>query len=145
MDTVDAKTRSRIMASVKQHDTGPEVRLRKYLHRLGYRYKLNVKTLPGSPDLVFPKYRAVLFVHGCFWHSHKCKYSSIPATRTEFWTKKFITNQERDRRKTDELINKGWRVMIVWECAIKGRRNNMEEVASTIAIWLKSALITAEI
>ena len=137
-DTVDPEIRSRIMASVKQRDTGPEVRLRKALHRLGYRYKLNVKSLPGSPDLVFPRYKAVIFVHGCFWHAHGCKYSSVPSTRTEFWEEKFRANRERDVRKVDQLVKAGWRVLVVWECTIKGKSTLQGGVAVTIADWLKN-------
>ena len=137
-DTVDPEIRSRIMASVKQRDTGPEVRLRKALHRLGYRYKLNVKSLPGSPDLVFPRYKAVIFVHGCFWHAHGCKYSSVPSTRTEFWKEKFRANRERDVRKVDQLVKAGWRVLVVWECTIKGKSTLQDGVVVTIVDWLKN-------
>jgi DNA mismatch endonuclease (patch repair protein) len=125
------------MASVKRSGTGPEIRLRKALHRLGYRYRLNVKNLPGSPDLVFPKYKAVIFVHGCFWHSHGCKYSSVPKTRTDFWIEKFRANQRRDNRNIELLAEKGWRTLIVWECEIK-KLNSVEKESMAISKWLKT-------
>lgn len=124
MDSVDKRTRSRIMASVGQKSTGPELKLRKALHRLGFRYRLNDQRLPGSPDLVFPKYHAVIFVHGCFWHRHGCKYTTTPSTRKEFWIAKFKANIERDQRNINELKKLGWRVLIVWECEIK---NDLEK------------------
>src|SRR5712692_2489456 len=98
MDTVDKATRSRIMSLVGRKDTGPEIILRLALHKLGVRYRLHVKSLPGSPDLVFPRYRAVVFVHGCYWHCHGCYRSTIPKTRRSFWKRKFLANKERDER-----------------------------------------------
>ena len=140
MDTVDRKTRSRIMASVGQRDTGPELRLRKALHRLGFRYRLNERSLPGSPDLVFPKYRAVIFVHGCFWHSHGCKYSTIPSTRKEFWPQKFEANKKRDKRKMDFLFKLGWRVLVFWECAMKlKKKGEFDELIRQVTEWLHSS------
>lgn len=136
MDTVDKKTRSRIMSSVGQRDTGPELLLRKALYRLGFRYRLNDKKLSGSPDLVFSKYRAVIFVHGCFWHRHWCKYSTFPATRKVFWREKFNANKKRDRKNINALIKTGWRVLIVWQCAIQGKKSS--SVVKKIAEWLKS-------
>ena len=144
MDTVDKKTRSRIMSSVGQKSTGPEIRLRKALHRLGFRYRLNVKLLPGSPDLVFPKYHAVIFVHGCFWHRHGCKASTTPETRGDFWTAKFNANVERDRSNTEALLNKGWRVMVVWECSLKGKKAKLDSVAQKVSDWLCSGLSFSE-
>jgi DNA mismatch endonuclease, patch repair protein len=140
MDTVDKKTRSRIMASVGQRNTGPELRLRKALHRLGFRYRLNERNLPGSPDLVFPKYRAVIFVHGCYWHSHGCKYSTIPSTRKEFWLNKFEANKKRDKRKIDSLLELCWRVLVVWECAMKfKKKDEFDELIGQVTEWLHSS------
>ena len=141
MDTVDRKTRSRIMASVGQRNTGPELRLRKALHRLGFRYRLNERNLPGSPDLVLPKYRAVIFVHGCYWHVHGCKYSTIPSTRKEFWLEKFEANKKRDKAKIDSLLELGWRVLVVWECATKLKeKEEFEELIKQVTEWLDSSM-----
>ncbi len=148
MDTVDKKTRSRIMASVGQHDTGPEMKLRCMLHRLGLRYRLNDRRLPGSPDLVFPRFHAVVFVHGCFWHVHKgCKFSMTPVTRKEFWAEKFEANERRDKRNYDLLAKSGWRVLVVWECAIKAARKiaGLEKLGSIVANWLRSDELYSEI
>src|SRR5438552_10615468 len=121
MDTVDRATRSRIMASVGQKHTGAEKILRSLLHKKGLRYRLHVKNLPGSPDLVFPRFRAVIFVHGCYWHSHGCYRSTVPKSRNEFWTEKFATNRSRDEKNISSLLRNGWRVLTVWECALKGK------------------------
>ena len=124
MDTVDTKTRSKIMKSVPQKDTKPEMRLRKALHGMGFRYRLHDKRLPGSPDLVFPKYKAVIFVHGCFWHRHGCKQTTTPSTREDFWKAKFEANVERDKKNVSDLEAAGWRVMTVWECELKKAAEN---------------------
>jgi DNA mismatch endonuclease (patch repair protein) len=119
METVDKTTRSLIMSRVGQKDTGPEIILRCMIHRMGFRYRLHDRTLPGSPDLVFPRYGGVIFVHGCFWHSHGCYKSTVPKSRCAFWADKFTANQERDRRNIRLLMERGWRVMVVWECELK--------------------------
>lgn len=107
------------MRSVKSKDTTPEIRLRKALFALGYRYRLNVKDLPGKPDLVFPQHEAVLFVHGCFWHGHQCKRGRrIPKTNTDYWRDKIRKNRDRDRKNKRALEALGWRVLTVWECEI---------------------------
>jgi DNA mismatch endonuclease (patch repair protein) len=146
VDTVSKSVRSRIMASVRQRDTGPEMRLRKAMHRLGLRYRLHDRKLPGSPDLVFPRFNAVVFVHGCFWHVHGCKYSTAPTTRKEFWAEKFSANRARDERNVNLLLADGWRVLTVWECALKRKLNHPEEaVARRVAEWLKGAQRRAEV
>jgi DNA mismatch endonuclease (patch repair protein) len=139
MDIVDKKTRSRIMASVGQRDTGPEMRLRRVLHRLGLRYRLHDKKLPGSPDLVFPRFNAVIFVHGCFWHVHKgCKFSMEPSSRKDFWHKKFEENEKRDKKNYESLLASGWRILVVWECAIKGRKQpELDELGVQVKNWLE--------
>jgi DNA mismatch endonuclease, patch repair protein len=137
MDTVDKETRSKIMAAVGQKNTKPEMALRKALHALGFRYVINDKRLPGSPDLVLPKYHAVIFVHGCFWHHHGCNFSTIPTTRKEFWEGKFETNKKRDQRKISELRKKGWKVRVIWECQLKGKKNYILKQISAIAEWLQ--------
>lgn len=136
MDTVDKKTRSKIMASVGQKDTKPEMILRRELHRIGFRYLLNDKNLPGSPDLVFPKYHAVIFVHGCFWHRHGCKYSTSPKTRKKFWEEKFLENRIRDKNKIYILRKNGWRIKVVWECKLKGNRQKTQVYILRLSKWL---------
>lgn len=107
------------MRAVKSKDTKPEIRLRKALFALGYRYRLNVADLPGKPDLVFPKYKTALFMHGCFWHGHDCKRGSRkPKTNADYWRNKIAKNKERDKRNADALEAAGWRVIIVWECEL---------------------------
>lgn len=139
MDNVDEATRSKIMSSVGQRDTEPEMVLRKAMHHQGYRYRLNVKELPGSPDLVFPKYKAVVFVHGCFWHFHGCKKSSIPSTREKYWKEKFEKNKERDQRKIDKLLQMGWRVAVVWSCTLEDRNKELvDKTVKKVGRWLNS-------
>ena len=138
MDAVDIKTRSRIMAAVRQKGTKPEMILRRELHRLGFRYLINDRRLPGSPDLVFPKYRAAIFVHGCFWHRHECKYSTVPETRRKFWEEKFLANRTRDRKKVSKLLKSGWRVKIVWECRLRGDRQRIRAYIAKVSKWLLS-------
>ncbi len=140
MDTVDKATRSRIMASVGQRDTGVERILRSALHRTGLRYRLHVRSLPGSPDLVFPRYRAVVFVHGCYWHAHGCHRSTIPRSSRDFWSGKFAANKLRDAKKETALLEAGWRVMTVWECSLRGKTARQpEKVAAAIRKWLFSS------
>lgn len=138
MDTVDRKTRSKIMSRVGQKNTGPENRLRKSLHRIGLRYRLHCKKLPGSPDIVFPRFKAVLFVHGCFWHRHGCKATSTPLSNEDFWLKKFDDNTSRDRRNFQKLLEKGWRVAIVWACALKNSEQSSNVIALNVRKWLQS-------
>lgn len=139
MDRVDRTTRSRIMAAVGQKNTGPEMLLRSALHKRGLRFRLHDRRLPGSPDLVFPRFRAVIFVHGCYWHSHGCYRSTVPDARKQFWLEKFAANQERDDRNVVALGEAGWRVLTVWECALKGKTAlSLDAVADTAARWLHS-------
>lgn len=140
MDTVDAAARSRIMASVGQKNTGAEMSLRRALHRAGLRYRLHDRSLPGSPDLIFPRFGAVVFVHGCYWHSHDCYRATVPKSRKGFWMAKFEANKLRDIRKSDELLAKGWRVAVVWECALKGKlARPPEALVSEVRRWLHSS------
>lgn len=137
MDTVDRHTRSRIMAAVGQKNTGAEMKLRRALHRSGLRYRLHDRKLPGSPDLVLPRFHAVVFVHGCYWHAHGCHRSTVPKSRKVFWTEKFDANRERDERNIASLLEEGWRVLIVWECTLVGRTAMPpEEVAQHVEAWL---------
>lgn len=108
------------MSRIKGRDTKPEILVRKYLHANGFRFRLHVKDLPGKPDIVLPKYKTVVFVHGCFWHAHEgCKYFKIPDTRTEWWTDKIYGNQKRDLEHRQQLQALGWKVIVVWECGLK--------------------------
>jgi DNA mismatch endonuclease, patch repair protein len=146
MDTVSSEVRSKIMASVGQKNTGAEILLRNALHRLGLRYKLHDRALPGSPDLVFPRFKAVVFVHGCYWHSHGCYRSTVPKTRKEFWTSKFAANKTRDAKKTAELLKRGWRVLTVWECTLNGKlAKPTGSLAKRVETWLNSGKRAGEI
>ena len=119
-DTVSKQKRSEIMSHVTGKETKPEIMVWKYLFARGLRYRKNVKQLPGTPDIVFPKYKTAVFVNGCFWHGHKgCKYSHLPSTNLEYWEKKIADNLERDERKTRKLEKLGYRVLIVWQCQLK--------------------------
>lgn len=119
-DTITRERRSWNMSRIKGRDTGPELRLRSLLHRAGFRFRLHAKELPGKPDIVLPKYRAAIFVHGCFWHRHDgCRNATMPSTRTEFWKSKFASNVDRDERNRAALTTAGWTVFTVWECELK--------------------------
>lgn len=122
-DIVDRATRSRMMSAIKGRDTTPERTVRSWLHRSGLRFRLNVPRLPGSPDIVLPRYSTVIFVHGCFWHRHQgCRFSTIPKSNREFWKAKFRKNSARDRRVANALADAGWRVEVVWTCQLSERR-----------------------
>ena len=119
-DTVSKQKRSEIMSHVTGKETKPEIMVRKYLFARGLRYRKNVKQLPGTPDIVFPKYKTAVFVNGCFWHGHKgCKFSHLPSPNLEYWENKIADNLERDERKTRKLEKLGYRVLIVWQCQLK--------------------------
>ncbi|MFO1175546.1 MAG: DNA mismatch endonuclease Vsr [Paracoccaceae bacterium] len=137
-DIVDQKTRSLMMARIRGKDTRPELALRCALHARGLRFRLHADNVPGKPDLVLPKYRAVVFVHGCFWHRHAdCRYTTTPATRTDFWEAKFAANMVRDRLVQSGLRTAGWRVATVWECALR-RPGHVESAANHLSAWLSS-------
>ena len=120
MDHLSSADRSALMARVRSSDTGPELKVRGLAHSMGLRFRLNRRDLPGTPDLVFPKHRLALFVHGCFWHRHSgCSRATIPKSHTEFWTKKLAANVARDRRDVRALEELGWRVLVIWECELK--------------------------
>ena len=120
------------MAAIHSSSTKPELKLRRALWSLGFRYWVNEKRLPGKPDIVLPKYRTVVFIHGCFWHGHKdCKYYTVPKTNTEFWTAKVTRNQQRDQEVWRQLEAKGWYVIIVWECELKKHR--FEDTVNSVA------------
>jgi len=116
-DRISPSRRSLNMSRIRARDTGPELAVRRRLHAAGFRFRLDVRDLPGRPDIVLPRYRTVVFVHGCFWHRHPgCPYAAQPKTRQEFWEQKFVSNVERDRRAQRELREVGWCVEVVWEC-----------------------------
>lgn len=132
-DHLDEVTRSALMARIRGKDTKPEMIVRRLAHGLGYRYGLHRKGLPGSPDLVFPSRRKVVFVHGCFWHRHPgCRKASTPGTRREFWEAKFERNVERDIRKEIQLMAAGWEVLVIWECETR----DVERLAATLRNFL---------
>lgn len=131
VDVVDRATRSRMMSGIRGRDTKPEIIVRSYLHRAGLRFRLHAK-LPGKPDLVLPKYRTAVFVHGCFWHRHsRCRYATTPATNTAFWLKKFEANVARDAVVRKLLRSSGWKVRVIWSCQLNQRR--LEDLAKQIA------------
>jgi DNA mismatch endonuclease (patch repair protein) len=136
-DVVNAHVRSRMMAGIRAKNTVPEMTIRRALHRRGFRYRLHSRKLPGKPDLVFPKFGAVVFVHGCFWHGHDCHLFKWPSSRKRFWRKKIEGTRRRDRVASEMIVNAGWRILTIWECAIKGRtRCSDAEVVEIVARWL---------
>lgn len=141
-DIVDRTTRSRMMSRIRGRDTKPELVLRSALHRRGFRYRVHVRDLPGCPDLVLRKYRAVIFVHGCFWHRHQgCKFATTPSSNTEFWSKKLGDTVERDERNCAKLSDSGWRVAIVWEC----ETDDICRVMAPLTKWLTSGKAALEL
>ena len=121
------------MAAIKSKNTKPEIAVRKMLHALGYRFRLHRKDLPGSPDIVLPKYKTVIFVHGCFWHRHEnCKFASTPKTRKEFWENKFNENMKRDKNNFKELKKLNWNLLVIWECETKNINLLIKKVSSKI-------------
>ena len=122
-DVHTKEQRSYNMAQIKSVNTKPEILVRKYLHASGYRFRLHVKTLPGKPDIVLPKYHTAIFVHGCFWHGHpNCKYYKVPQTRTQWWLDKIIQNKANDTKAIKFLKKEGWKVIIIWECKLKSAK-----------------------
>jgi DNA mismatch endonuclease (patch repair protein) len=119
MDRVTRAIRSKIMASVHTRDTGAEKAVRSLVHRLGYRYSVSRKDLPGKPDLVFVSRRKAIFVHGCFWHGHSCRYGRLPKSRLDYWEPKIERNKARDLRQVNALRKEGWSVMVIWQCQLK--------------------------
>ena len=132
-DIVDKKRRSEVMARIGSRDTAPELAVRRIAHRMGLRFRLHRNDLPGRPDLVFPKHRLAVFVHGCFWHRHEgCRHASTPKSRIAFWTEKFAANVERDARQQAALRMLGWRVLVVWQCETKDEAAVERELAKLI-------------
>lgn len=137
-DIVDKATRSRMMSGIRGTNTRPELALRRSLHALGFRFRLHSRNVPGKPDLILPRYRAAIFVHGCFWHRHSgCRYTTTPSTRPDFWTAKFEANVNRDRVVKDALQQSGYRLAIVWECALR-KPGLVTQSAEILSTWLTS-------
>lgn len=138
-DIVTPEVRSRMMAGIRGKNTKPELMLRHGLHAAGFRFRLHDRALPGKPDIVFPRYTAVLFAHGCFWHGHNCHLFKWPSSRPDFWRTKINRNREVDAIVSTTLQEAGWRQGIVWECALKGKkRHPIETVLAECACWLRS-------
>ena len=137
-DVHSKRVRSKNMAAIRSKNTKPELVIRKALFAKGFRYKLHDRKLPGKPDLVFPKYHAVIFIHGCFWHRHNCHLFKWPSTRPEFWKKKINRNVEVDKRNYKQLKKDGWYILTVWECALKGRSKlPFNKIIEDISYWLE--------
>ena len=137
-DIVDPATRSRMMSGIRSRNTRIEIVVRKGLFALGYRYRMDVRSLPGRPDIVLPRWNVAVLVHGCFWHAHDCGLYRIPATRQDFWREKLEGNAQRDRRNEATLKNAGWRIAIVWECALRGRgASALSEVVNSLHEWIR--------
>lgn len=138
VDIVDVSTRSRMMAGIRGRNTKPEILIRSLLHRQGFRFRLHVGDLPGKPDIVLRGFHAIIFVHGCFWHGHDCRFFKWPRTRPAFWRKKINDNHANDLKARKALRAAGWRVGVVWECAIRGADRDIENVSVRIRKWLRS-------
>jgi DNA mismatch endonuclease (patch repair protein) len=132
-DIYSKQKRSDIMSHISGKETKPEVLVRKFLFAHGYRFRKNVKDLSGKPDIVLPKYKTIIFIHGCFWHGHTCKRETLPTTNVEFWKNKIGGNIERDRRDIDELEKQGWRVIVVWQCEIKNIELQKERLTKLLS------------
>ena len=145
IDIVDKATRSRMMAGIRSKDTKPEIVLRKAVHARGFRFRLHATNLPGRPDLSFPRFQAVVFVHGCFWHRHAgCRFATTPASRVEFWQTKFEANVARDVACFDALAIAGWRVATIWECGLR-KPEGVQAAVTLLIRWLLSDSKSIEI
>ena len=139
-DIVSPTVRSHMMSGIRYKNTKPEVIIRRNLHANGFRYLLHDKRLPGKPDLVFPKYRAVIMVNGCFWHGHDCHLFRWPSTRSNFWKSKIRRNREKDRENLEALSSSGWRILTIWECSLKGKgKLPIETLTGKTMEWLRSS------
>lgn len=137
-DVVDSVTRSRMMSGIKGKNTKPERLIRTGLHAMGFRYRLHPREIPGKPDLWLPKYRAAVYVHGCFWHGHDCSLFKMPASRKEFWQHKIDANRRRDAKVDELLAERALRRLEIWECAFRGPgRIGLEETLARAAVWLR--------
>lgn len=134
------------MAGIRGHDTKPERVMRSALHRLGFRFRLQSRSIPGRPDIVLPRHHAVIFVHGCFWHGHDCHLFRLPGTRSEFWAGKIGGNRQRDDKVRAAVLERGWRHLVIWECAIRGQgQQAIDRIAAEAAGWLRSLELAGEL
>ena len=146
MDVLTPNQRRKNMKAIRARGTKLERIIGRGLHARGFRYRLNVKQLPGTPDLAFPKHHAVIFAHGCFWPGHDCHLFKIPDTRPDFWLAKIKANQSRDEQALDQLHENGWRTMIVWECATRGKKkHNLQDVLQECDNFLRSGVPSKEL
>ena len=136
VDVHSISVRSKNMQAIKAQGTKPEMIVRRMLHRMGFRYRLHVRSLPGTPDIVLPKYNAIVQVQGCFWHGHNCHYFKLPETRREFWNGKINDNQCRDQKNYRALLEQEWRVALIWECALKGKAKN--DFSERLSAWIRN-------
>lgn len=138
-DIVSPEKRSEMMAGIKGKNTKPELQIRSGIHKRGFRFRICDKRLPGKPDIVFRKYKAVVFVHGCFWHGHDCSLFRMPTSRTKFWQAKIEKNRINDERARNTLLSTNWRVLEIWECALRGKgKRDFEATIDQISEWLLS-------
>ena len=149
MDIVSTQKRSEMMSKIGAKNTKPEIIILKLLHSEGYRFRLHLKRLPGKPDIALQKHNTLIFVNGCFWHGHSCDIFRLPKSRTEFWRTKIDSNKERDKRNFESLRRLGWRILVIWECALKGKnRLSQDKIVKLLNHWFESdiaeAYITAE-
>ena len=145
-DVVSPAVRSKMMRNIKGKNTTPELIIRRGLHARGFRFRLHVSDVPGKPDLVLPRHRVVIFIHGCFWHSHGCPLFKMPTTRPEFWRKKLSRNKARDLKVRSAVKDAGWRQLIIWECATKGKgRIETDTLLSGVAHWINGLETEGEI
>lgn len=144
MDTVSSKVRSQMMSGIRSLNTKPEQTVRKALFAAGFRFRLHRRDLPGVPDVVLPSKKVAVFINGCFWHRHSCRYYKLPTTRTEFWAAKLEDNARRDKKNREALLSLGWRVMTVWECALKGGMPQ-ERLSQVLAKWINGQDVTGEV
>jgi DNA mismatch endonuclease (patch repair protein) len=146
MDVLTTEQRRFNMSRIRGKDTKSEMLLRRGLHAAGLRFRLHTPRLPGKPDLVFPKHRAVILIHGCFWHGHDCPLFKMPATRPEFWAKKISGNRERDIRSANALQLDGWRLLTIWECSLKGpARRPFDEVIDYCATFIRGDMLESSL
>lgn len=144
-DIVDTKKRSQIMSNIRHKDTSPELVVRRDLHRHGFRFRLHSRQLPGVPDLVLPKHKAIVLVHGCYWHRHSgCQLAYSPKSRVAFWNEKFRKNVERDKAVAEDLKSAGWRIATIWECCLRKQKSQPDHL-QTLAAWIRSDVPEIEI
>jgi DNA mismatch endonuclease (patch repair protein) len=145
-DIVSAVKRSQMMAGIKGKNTKPELIVRSLLHNLGFRFRLHDKKLPGKPDIVLPRYKVVVMIHGCFWHGHNCSLFKLPSTNKEFWLTKISSNIARDQRDIENLNLAGWRILTIWECSLRGKtKYSIHDFAAICKTWITHGISNFEI